>query len=182
MPETLVVALGGNAITRPGEPGTIPQQFEHTGRDPAAPAAAVPQRRPHRHHPRQRPADRQHPDPRRGRRAARAPASARYLRLRFAGRHGLHDPAHRLRAVPPRRHRPHRRHHHHPGAGERGRSRHGPPQQAHRSVLRPRRNRRDTTRKASLGDCARSSPADGAAWWPRRIRCAFWKKTPSPAW
>jgi len=29
MPETLVVALGGNAITRPGEPGTIPQQFEH---------------------------------------------------------------------------------------------------------------------------------------------------------
>jgi len=25
-----VVALGGNAITRPGEPGTIPQQFEHT--------------------------------------------------------------------------------------------------------------------------------------------------------
>ncbi|MBZ5578316.1 MAG: carbamate kinase [Acidobacteriia bacterium] len=30
MPETLVVALGGNAITRPGEPGTIPQQFAHT--------------------------------------------------------------------------------------------------------------------------------------------------------
>src|SRR5579863_4662586 len=30
MPETIVVALGGNAITRPGEPGTIPQQFEHT--------------------------------------------------------------------------------------------------------------------------------------------------------
>ncbi len=30
MPETLVIALGGNAITRPGEPGTIPQQFEHT--------------------------------------------------------------------------------------------------------------------------------------------------------
>jgi carbamate kinase len=30
MPDTLVVALGGNAITRPGEPGTIPQQFEHT--------------------------------------------------------------------------------------------------------------------------------------------------------
>ena len=28
--ETLVVALGGNAITRAGEPGTIPQQFEHT--------------------------------------------------------------------------------------------------------------------------------------------------------
>ncbi len=28
--ETLVIALGGNAITRPGEPGTIPQQFEHT--------------------------------------------------------------------------------------------------------------------------------------------------------
>jgi len=27
---TIVVALGGNAITRPGEPGTIPQQFEHT--------------------------------------------------------------------------------------------------------------------------------------------------------
>jgi carbamate kinase len=26
----LVIALGGNAITRPGEPGTIPQQFEHT--------------------------------------------------------------------------------------------------------------------------------------------------------
>ena len=25
----LVIALGGNAITRPGEPGTIPQQFEH---------------------------------------------------------------------------------------------------------------------------------------------------------
>lgn len=25
-----MVALGGNAITRPGEPGTIPQQFEHT--------------------------------------------------------------------------------------------------------------------------------------------------------
>ncbi|HEY2014066.1 MAG TPA: carbamate kinase [Bryobacteraceae bacterium] len=24
------MALGGNAITRPGEPGTIPQQFEHT--------------------------------------------------------------------------------------------------------------------------------------------------------
>ena len=30
MPETLVVALGGNAITRQGEPGTIPQQFAHT--------------------------------------------------------------------------------------------------------------------------------------------------------
>ena len=30
MPEMLVIALGGNAITRPGEPGTIPQQFEHT--------------------------------------------------------------------------------------------------------------------------------------------------------
>jgi carbamate kinase len=30
MAETLVIALGGNAITRPGEPGTIPQQFEHT--------------------------------------------------------------------------------------------------------------------------------------------------------
>jgi carbamate kinase len=28
--DTLVIALGGNAITRPGEPGTIPQQFEHT--------------------------------------------------------------------------------------------------------------------------------------------------------
>src|SRR5690242_11359336 len=28
--ETLVIALGGNAITRPGEPGTIPQQFAHT--------------------------------------------------------------------------------------------------------------------------------------------------------
>jgi len=27
---TIVLALGGNAITRPGEPGTIPQQFEHT--------------------------------------------------------------------------------------------------------------------------------------------------------
>lgn len=27
---TLVVALGGNAITRQGEPGTIPQQFAHT--------------------------------------------------------------------------------------------------------------------------------------------------------
>ncbi len=30
MPEILVLALGGNAITRPGEPGTIPQQFAHT--------------------------------------------------------------------------------------------------------------------------------------------------------
>jgi carbamate kinase len=30
MTDTLVIALGGNAITRPGEPGTIPQQFEHT--------------------------------------------------------------------------------------------------------------------------------------------------------
>jgi len=30
MHETLVIALGGNAITRPGEPGTIPQQFAHT--------------------------------------------------------------------------------------------------------------------------------------------------------
>lgn len=30
MPEILVIALGGNAITRPGEPGTIPQQFAHT--------------------------------------------------------------------------------------------------------------------------------------------------------
>lgn len=30
MPATVVLALGGNAITRPGEPGTIPQQFEHT--------------------------------------------------------------------------------------------------------------------------------------------------------
>ena len=30
MARILVVALGGNAITRPGEPGTIPQQFEHT--------------------------------------------------------------------------------------------------------------------------------------------------------
>jgi len=30
MSETLVVALGGNAITRSGEIGTIPQQFEHT--------------------------------------------------------------------------------------------------------------------------------------------------------
>lgn len=30
MTRTLVIALGGNAITRPGEPGTIPQQFAHT--------------------------------------------------------------------------------------------------------------------------------------------------------
>lgn len=30
MAKTVVVALGGNAITRPGEPGSIPQQFEHT--------------------------------------------------------------------------------------------------------------------------------------------------------
>jgi carbamate kinase len=28
--ETIVIALGGNAITRPGERGTIAQQFEHT--------------------------------------------------------------------------------------------------------------------------------------------------------
>ena len=30
MPGTLVIALGGNAITRSNEIGTIPQQFEHT--------------------------------------------------------------------------------------------------------------------------------------------------------
>ena len=30
MSESVVIALGGNAITRPGEPGTIPVQFEHT--------------------------------------------------------------------------------------------------------------------------------------------------------
>lgn len=30
MAEILVIALGGHSITRPGEPGTIPQQFEHT--------------------------------------------------------------------------------------------------------------------------------------------------------
>ncbi|HET7184069.1 MAG TPA: carbamate kinase [Terriglobales bacterium] len=30
MIESLVIALGGNAITRPGERGTIPQQFAHT--------------------------------------------------------------------------------------------------------------------------------------------------------
>ncbi len=30
MKETIVIALGGNAITRPGERGTIPQQFAHT--------------------------------------------------------------------------------------------------------------------------------------------------------
>src|ERR1700758_550493 len=30
MTSLLVIALGGNAITRPGEPGTIPQQFAHT--------------------------------------------------------------------------------------------------------------------------------------------------------
>ncbi len=30
MIEKLVIALGGNAITRPGERGTIPQQFAHT--------------------------------------------------------------------------------------------------------------------------------------------------------
>jgi len=30
MQETLVIALGGNAITRSDEPGTIPQQFAHT--------------------------------------------------------------------------------------------------------------------------------------------------------
>src|ERR1700691_4088601 len=30
MPATVVLALGGNAITRPGETGTIPQQFAHT--------------------------------------------------------------------------------------------------------------------------------------------------------
>ncbi len=30
MKETIVIALGGNAITRPGEAGTIPQQFAHT--------------------------------------------------------------------------------------------------------------------------------------------------------
>ncbi len=29
-PPTVVLALGGNAITRPGEPGAIPQQFAHT--------------------------------------------------------------------------------------------------------------------------------------------------------
>jgi carbamate kinase len=28
--ETVVIALGGNSITQPGEPGTIPQQFAHT--------------------------------------------------------------------------------------------------------------------------------------------------------
>jgi carbamate kinase len=28
--QTLVIALGGNSITQPGEPGTIPQQFAHT--------------------------------------------------------------------------------------------------------------------------------------------------------
>ena len=44
MPETLVVALGGNAITRPGEPGTIPQQFEHTAETLEHLQAAVPQR------------------------------------------------------------------------------------------------------------------------------------------
>ncbi len=30
MTETLVIALGGNAITRPGESGAIPMQFAHT--------------------------------------------------------------------------------------------------------------------------------------------------------
>lgn len=30
MAKTLVIALGGNAITRPNEPGTIPAQFAHT--------------------------------------------------------------------------------------------------------------------------------------------------------
>ena len=30
MRETLVIALGGNSITRPGELGTIPEQFAHT--------------------------------------------------------------------------------------------------------------------------------------------------------
>ena len=30
MTETLVIALGGNAITRPGESGAIPLQFVHT--------------------------------------------------------------------------------------------------------------------------------------------------------
>ena len=30
MTETLVIALGGNAITRPGESGAIPLQFAHT--------------------------------------------------------------------------------------------------------------------------------------------------------
>jgi carbamate kinase len=30
MTETLLIALGGNSITRPGERGTIPQQFAHT--------------------------------------------------------------------------------------------------------------------------------------------------------
>jgi carbamate kinase len=30
MTETIVIALGGNAITRPGERGTIPEQFAHT--------------------------------------------------------------------------------------------------------------------------------------------------------
>jgi len=31
MPQTYVIALGGNAITRPNEPGTIAAQFAHTG-------------------------------------------------------------------------------------------------------------------------------------------------------
>ena len=36
MTETIVIALGGNAITRPGEVGTIPQQFARTAETLAA--------------------------------------------------------------------------------------------------------------------------------------------------
>ena len=44
MPETLVIALGGNAITRPDEPGTIPKQFEQVSELPLLPSGKVDRR------------------------------------------------------------------------------------------------------------------------------------------
>ena len=182
MAETLVIALGGNAITRPGEPGTIPAAVRAHGGDAGASGAAIPQRRADRDHARQRSADRQYPDPRGRGRAARAAAAARHLRLRFAGRHGLHDPARRVRTVPPRRHRAHRRHRDHPGAGERGRPRHGPSQQASGPVLRCGGDGRRSARERPhwmFGEIGAGPVA--AAWWRRRIRCASWKRRRSRA-
>ncbi len=87
----LVVALGGNAISAPGKAGhdrraIRPGQRNGRGalrRDRARLSA-------HRHA-RQRPAGRQHPAARRACPQRALPDSARSVRGRYAGRHGLHD-------------------------------------------------------------------------------------------
>jgi carbamate kinase len=97
MTETLVIALGGNAITRPGESGAIPLQFAHT-------AETLEHLKP-LFHTGSRIAITHGSGPQIGNILIRVEEGTRrvpHLRRRLPGRHGLHDPEAGLRVVPPR--------------------------------------------------------------------------------